>query len=167
MNHCKLLVFQLSSSKPSFFKATPERSMSSANWPSFLNAHELNSKTAANPYKDIGKRPRDPLPFEANKDADNSSDTSSIKHQHTHHHYHHYSAPLPTNSHPKLSSSSVRRSSPPKASVKEMKSDSHNGIMSESKRSMIQEKAKSKNAISSNSIRKKRTDFNMKGKWSI
>ena len=167
MNHCKLLKFQSSSNEPSFFKASPERSMSSANWPSILNTHELDSKSAGNLYKDIGKRPRDPLPFEANKEVDNSSDTSSFRHQHTHHHYHHYSAPLPTNSRPKLSNSSVGRGSPPKSTVKTVKSDMHDGISSESKRLTMQEKIKSKGDVSSIIIGETRLNFNKKGKCSM
>ena len=145
-----------------YFKATPEGSMSSADWPSILNVEELKGKTAENPYKDIGKRPRHPLPFEANKETEDSSDASSIRHQHTHHHYHHYTAQPPTKSHPKLPTSALGRVSPPKSS----KTSWHDGTSAEGKgkRPLREEKATSKNFIQHDRNENTKLDISMRSK---
>lgn len=102
----------------------PSSSLSSASWPSILNTNELKEQTANNPYKDVGKRPRGPLPCEIDKTSDDSSEASSVKHQHTHHHYHHYDTAKANEPRPKvkIAASSNR------PSTKNAKSDSQGNV---------------------------------------
>lgn len=105
------------------FKVSPDSSSSSANWPSILNTNSLKEQAAYNPYKDVGKRPRDPLPCEVDDGTDDSNE--AMKHQHTHHHYHHYEAAQVSRS------KRTTAVSPGKSSLKEARADSLKRLSSE------------------------------------
>ena len=138
--------------------------MSSANWPSILKTHELKGEATDNLFVDIGKRPRDPLPGEANKDGENLSDTS-VRHQHTHHHYHHYATPISTELRAKPKSLSIGKNPPKKSTAEEIKTHSQNRISSEDRPSLRQEKPSIKGDVLSNETEDGRLELVMKGKY--
>ena len=138
--------------------------MSSAKWPSVLKTNELNDNTADNPYKDLGKRPRDLLPFEVNKVIEDAHDTASVKHQHTHHHYHHYSASQAKEAHPVDNTAKAGRSSPPKSSVRGSKTTWRNGMLSEEKGITRQENASRIKDLWSSKLGDAKADQSKQGK---
>ena len=130
--------------------------MSSANWPSILQTHELKGEATDNLFRDVGKRPRDPLPGEADMDGENSSDTS-VRHQHTHHHYYHYTTPTSTTQRAKPKSSSIGRN-PPRH---------QNGTSSEDRASLQKEKTNIKGDVLSNETEDRRLELRGKGKYCV
>lgn len=121
----------------------------------------MKGEATDNLFVDIGKRPRDPLPGEANKDGENLSDTS-VRHQHTHHHYHHYATPISTELRAKPKSSSIGKNPPKKSTAEEIKTHSQNRISSQDRPSLRQEKPSIKGDVLSNETEDGRLELVMK-----